>query len=271
MAGSLIAGLVADLEAETEDLLGVLRGLPAEAWARPTPAEGWTVHDQVAHLAHFDEVARAAVADPAGFAALSRGIGDLQTYVDAVGPANRWRDGADLVTWWSARNQAFRAAVIAADPDLRVPWFGPPMSLASKVTARIMETWAHGQDVLDALGLTRPSTDRLAHIARIGVRAMPYAFQIHGLEAPEVPVRVELAAPSGATWSWGPADAVDTIRGSALDFCLLVTRRRHLVDTTLIVAGPTARVWAEVAQAYAGPPGTGRAPGQLGGTQQAAS
>lgn len=263
MERSLIASLVDDLEAESAELLAVLDQLPEDAWRTPTPAAGWTVHDQVAHLAHFDWVTRTAVAEPQTFVALRDGLEDLQVYVDSIGPANASRDGADTALWWRRQGDALRGALLAADPAQRVPWFGPPMSLASKVTARIMETWAHGQDVTDALGLVRTPTDRLRHIARIGVLALPHSFRLNDLQVPVDPVFVQLMAPSGATWEWGPDSAADSVTGDALDFCLLVTQRRHVADTSLEVTGPVARAWTQIAQAFAGAPGRGREPGQF--------
>jgi len=140
-----------------------------------------------------------------------------------------------------------------------VPWYGPPMSAASALTARIMETWAHGQDVADALGAVREPTARLRHVAHIGIGARAYSYLVNGKQPPEAPIRVELAAPDGDTWGWGPEDAVDRVGGPALDFCLVVTQRRHLADTMLQVSGPVATEWMSFAQAYAGPAGPGRA------------
>jgi uncharacterized protein (TIGR03084 family) len=260
----MIDALVADLDAEVADLADVLDGLPDEAWAMPTPAVGWTVHDQVAHLAHFDWVTRLAISRPEEFIALRDGMADLPAYVDSIGPANRSRDGADMLRWWREQHRGLSDAVAAA-PGERVPWFGPSMSLASKVTARIMETWAHGQDVVDALGVVRTPTDRLRHVARIGVLAMPNSFATHGRPVPADPIRVALTAPSGEIWAWGEDDAADSVSGDALDFCLVVTQRRHVDDTALQVTGPTATAWIGIAQAFAGPPGAGRRPGQFAG------
>jgi uncharacterized protein (TIGR03084 family) len=134
------------------------------------------------------------------------------------------------------------------------------MSAASFVTARLMETWAHGQDVVDALGQTRPASARLRHIAEIGVRARPFAYAINGLPMPEQAPRIELDAPDGDVWTWGPEEASGTISGPALDFCLLVTQRRHRDDLTLTVSGADAEQWMAIAQAYAGTPGGGREP-----------
>lgn len=264
MTSPVVTSLVTDLEDERASLLAVLDLLSPDEWHLPTPAQGWTIHDQVAHLAHFDTVTRLAVEDPAAFAVSRDDMDDLQTAVDAVGPANRHRDGAAMLGWWRAEHAALTAAFLAADPAVRVPWFGPPMSVASKVTARLMETWAHGQDVVDALGVRREPTDRLRHVARIGVLALPHSFVANGLEVPTAPVRVSLTAPDGSTtWAWGATEATDSVSGAALDFCLVVTQRRHLADTGLAVSGETAAAWMAVAQAFAGPPGPGRRPGQF--------
>ncbi|MCW2867884.1 MAG: hypothetical protein JWR20_2072 [Marmoricola sp.] len=266
---TVVDGLIQDLAAEAADLQEVLEGLDAATWSAPTPALGWTVHDQVAHLAHFDWVTRLAVSRPDTFVALRDSLGatlpDLQTYVDSIGPANGSRDSVDMLRWWREQGRLLREAVIAAPSGARVPWFGPPMSLASKVTARIMETWAHGQDVVDTVGVTRTATDRLRHVARIGVLAMPNSFTTHGQQVPVAPVRVALKSPSGGTWEWGDPEAADLVSGDALDFCLVVTQRRHVADTGLAVTGPTATAWIQVAQAFAGPPGPGRAAGQFTG------
>jgi uncharacterized protein (TIGR03084 family) len=134
------------------------------------------------------------------------------------------------------------------------------MSAASSVTARLMETWAHGQDIADALGTARTATARLRHVAHLGVRTLGFSFMLRGQPVPSAPVRVELTGPDGDSWTWGPADAADRVHGDALEFCLLVTQRRHRLDTSLRAAGPVADAWLDLAQAFAGPPGPGRSP-----------
>jgi uncharacterized protein (TIGR03084 family) len=128
-----------------------------------------------------------------------------------------------------------------------------------------METWAHGQDVADALGVTRVPSDRLRHVAHIGVGARTFSYLANGLEVPTELVRVELTAPGGTVWTWGPADAANRVNGPALDFCLVVTQRRHRDDTALEATGPLADQWLSIAQAFAGPPGGGRRAGQFAG------
>ncbi|MBN9621113.1 MAG: maleylpyruvate isomerase family mycothiol-dependent enzyme [Actinobacteria bacterium] len=131
-------------------------------------------------------------------------------------------------------------------------------------TARLMETWAHGQDVADALGAPRPATDRIRHVAHIGVRTRDFAYLLRDRPAPGEPFRVELVGPSGTVWTWGPEDASQRVSGPALDFALLVTQRRHRGDLALVAAGGDADAWLDIAQAFAGPPGGGREKGQFG-------
>jgi uncharacterized protein (TIGR03084 family) len=125
-------------------------------------------------------------------------------------------------------------------------------------TARLMETWAHGLDVADALGVKRPPTDRLRAIAHIGVRTRDYAFVVNNLTPPTEPFLVELRGPGGDTWSWGPSDAAQRVTGSAEDFCFLVTQRRPLTALDITASGTDAQRWLKIAQAFAGPPGEGR-------------
>jgi uncharacterized protein (TIGR03084 family) len=267
-----ITALISDLAAESAELDAVLAPLPAVDWLRPTPAAGWTIADQVSHLAYFDQATLLSITDPDQFraqaAALTAG-GD--NFPDRVAAQFRHLGGAELLPWFQAARRALLDGYAAADPARRLPWFGPDMGLASSVTARLMETWAHAQDVCDALGAGRAPTSRLRHVAHIGIGARAYSFAVNGLDPPAEPVRVELAAPDGSQWAWGPDDAVDRVSGPALDFCLLVTQRRHRDDVSLAVTGPAATAWMAVAQAFAGPPGPGRAPaaGRAGQAQQA--
>ncbi|MGY1785169.1 TIGR03084 family metal-binding protein [Geodermatophilus sp. SYSU D00698] len=262
MSGApLLQALVDDLDAESADLDARVAPLDDAAWLTPTPAAGWDVRDTVNHLRFFDRDALLAVTDPAGFAALVAGLGEgAGDYVERLTREGRADPPADVLAAWRSGRAALAAALRAADPGVRVPWFGPPMSPASFVTARLMETWAHGQDVVDALGQTREPTARLRSVAEIGVRARPFAYAVRGLPVPDRPVRVELTGPGGEAWTWGPGDDADVVRGTALDFCLLVTQRRHRDDLDLEVTGPAAQEWAGIAQAFAGPPGAGREP-----------
>jgi uncharacterized protein (TIGR03084 family) len=166
-----------------------------------------------------------------------------------------------LATWRDGRTRLAQAAA-AVPADARIEWYGPSMSKRSFLSARLMETWAHGQDVVDAVGAERPATDRLRHVAQLGVITRAWSYKNRGLEAPEEEVRVELAAPSGDAWTWGPADSANSITGPAEDFCLVVTQRRHVDDTALVTNGALAREWMEIAQAFAGPATAGPVAGR---------
>jgi uncharacterized protein (TIGR03084 family) len=256
--------LTDDLAAETADLRVLVADLDAAGWSAATPAAGWTIGDQVGHLAYFDDAAVRSAVEPEAFRVEhERMLAAGGVDPDSIARGFRGLPPAELLAWFDAARARLIEVFRELDPGLRVPWFGPPMSAASSVTARLMETWAHGQDVADTVGVRRPPTGRLRHVAHIGVRALPFSFLVHGREAPAEPVRVELAGPDGERWTWGPDDAADRVCGPALDFCLAVTQRRHPEDTALTVTGPVATEWLAVAQAYAGAPGTGRAPGQF--------
>ena len=266
MTTPAIEAVAVDLAAEAGALEALLLPLDERSWSLPTPADGWCIKDQVSHLAYFDDACRVALVEPAAFVAdLDAAMADLDGMTNRVAVAHRDLTGAELLTWWGDARSAMLPAARAADPSARVPWFGPSMSVASQLTARLMETWAHGQDIADALGVEREPTDRLRHVAFLGVRTLPNSFQARGLPLPEASVRVELVAPSGESWDFGPADAADRLRGPALDFALAVTQRRHPADLALVSDGPVARQWLEIAQAFAGPPGAGRRPGQFAG------
>lgn len=253
--------LLTDLADESRVVDDLLAPLDDASWERPTPAEGWRIRDQVSHLAYFDETAALSATDPDRFRAQAQELaGRGDRFTDEIADEYRALFPGQLLQWLRDARRALIDTFAALDPATRVPWYGPSMSAASSITARLMETWAHGQDIADALGVEREPTARLRHVAHIGVRTFTFAFGLHGRPVPQTLVRVELSAPDGTTWTWGEDTAVDTVRGPALDFCLLVTQRRHLLDTSLQVTGDVAREWMSLAQAFAGPPGPGRAP-----------
>ena len=253
-----------DLEAEHAALDALVAPLPPEAWERPTPSEGWAVRDQIAHLAFFDDVAALATTDAEGFArAAAVAVEDFRGYEARYLERGRALAPADLLAWWRGARRRLAEAAARLEPKARVAWYGPPMSAMSFLTARLMEAWLHGHDVTDALALARRDTDRIRHILVIGVRTRGFSYTLRGLTPPATPVRVELVLPSGARWEDGEAGAENRIAGSAVDFCRVVTHRRHVDDTGLTLVGPAAREWMLVAQAFAGPPAPGRKPGQF--------
>ncbi|WP_327189741.1 TIGR03084 family metal-binding protein [Streptomyces xinghaiensis] len=256
------AAVLGDLHAEGEELEQLVAPLAAERWSSPTPAPGWTVAHQIAHLAWTDERALLAATDPGAFAEdAAQALTSPETFVDDG--AQRLVDElppAALLDRWRTGRVTLHRALAGRPAGARIPWYGPPMSVASMATARLMETWAHGQDVADALGVRREPTARLRHVARIGVRARDYAYMVHGLVPPTEEFRVELIAPDGGLWTYGPEDAAQRVTGPALDFCLLATQRAHRSELALHAEGADAEHWLGIAQAFAGPPGKGREP-----------
>jgi uncharacterized protein (TIGR03084 family) len=258
-----LADVVADLSAEGVELDALVSSDGVDL-ATPTPAAGWTVAHQIGHLAWADQLTIEACRNPEGFdatlAAIAPDLVTLAASIEAGAAAGAALPETELLQRW----RIGRAEVLMALGDVpsgtRLGWIGTSMGAGTMASARIMETWAHGLDIADALGITRTPTDRLRHVADLGVRTRDNGFRMHGLETPAEPFRVELTAPSGTGWVWGPADAAQTVTGPALDFALLVTQRRHRADVSLLAQGQQAEQWLTIAQAFAGPPGLGRTP-----------
>jgi len=258
---TVLEQVLTDLSAEGDALAAAVVPLDEQGWRTPVPAPGWDIATTIVHLAWTDECALAAGTDKAAWDALVlRAIEDPEGFVDAEALAGAKASGADILARWQASRPALVAMLRDYPAGEKLPWFGPPMSPASMATARFMETWAHALDVYDALGIGYEPTDRIRHIAHLGVRTRNFAFGVHGLDAPAEEFRVELVAPSGATWTWGPEEAAQRVSGPAYDFCLRVTQRRHRDDLDLVATGPDADRWLDLAQAFAGPAGPGREP-----------
>lgn len=255
--------VLADLAAEGDDLHQLVSGISPEQWGLATPAPGWTIAHQIGHLASSDRLATLAVTDEAEFRNRNALLtADFNAGVEA-GAAEYAADPPErLLLRWRDIRAELNAALAAVPAGRRVPWVVTSVAPATLASTRLMELFAHGQDIADALGVQRRATDRILHVAWLGVRTRNFAFTINGLTPPSEEFRVELASPGGDVWIWGLPDAAQSVSGPAVDFCLLVTRRRHLDDLQLTARGPDAARWLTIAQAYAGPPGTGRAPGQ---------
>ncbi|MDT5153990.1 MAG: hypothetical protein QOI01_5723 [Mycobacterium sp.] len=256
---ALVEGLVADLRAESDTLDELVAGLDDDGWRLATPAPGWSIAHQIAHLWWTDRVSLVAVTDGAAFGDI---LGDAARnptgFVDEGAEQLATSAPAEMLADWRSTRRSLHHELRKVADGRKLPWFGPPMSATSMATARLMETWAHGLDVADALGVRRTPTVRLRPIAHIGVRTRDFAFTVHGLPVPPEPFLVELAAPDGSTWSWGPADAEQRVTGSAEDFCMLVTQRRPRAELDVTAVGADAQTWLTIAQAFAGPPGVGR-------------
>ncbi|MFI1399403.1 TIGR03084 family metal-binding protein [Streptomyces sp. NPDC020681] len=251
-----------DLRDESHQLDQLVSELSESAWALATPAPRWSVAHQIAHLAWTDAAALLAVTDAAAFAVeTEKAFAAPYSFVDEGAEAGAALPPHELLDRWREGRERLQLALREAPAKARFPWYGPPMSVASMATGRLMETWAHGQDIADALGVVREPTARLRHVAYIGVRARDYAFGVRSLTPPAEAFRVELTAPDGGEpWTFGPEDAAQRVTGPALDFCLLVTQRANRADLDVRAQGPDADQWLDIAQSFAGPAGPGRAP-----------
>ncbi|HEV2886234.1 MAG TPA: TIGR03084 family metal-binding protein [Jatrophihabitans sp.] len=254
-----IHALLADLHAESDELDGMVAELDEQGWTLPTPAPGWTIAHQIAHLNWTDDLAVLAATDPDAFTGLvQRALDAPGRFVDDGAAEGARLPPGELLRRWRAGRARLAECLATLPAGTRLVWMGPPMSAASMATARLMETWAHGLDVADALGVTRRPTGRLHHIAWLAVRTRDFAFRARGKAAPDAPFRIELTAPDGSLWTFGSPEAEQSVTGPALDLCLLATQRRHRSDLALTAVGPDADAWLDLAQAFAGPPGTGR-------------
>ncbi|MGA4844415.1 TIGR03084 family metal-binding protein [Streptomyces sp. G45] len=261
---SELANVLKDLAAAGDETDRMVAGLDDAQWALDTPAPGWTVKDQIAHLTFVFQLAGAAAADPAAFRAMTeKAAGDFDGAVNAALAAYASDTPAALLARWRTQRATTLEALAAVPPEQTVPWLVNPLPPAVLACAGLMETFAHGQDVADALGIRREPADWLRHIAAFAVLTRDFGYQSHGLTPPAEPFRFELTGPSGQVWEYGPADAAQRISGPAHDFCLLVTRRRHRDDLALTATGGVADHWLGIAQAYRGPAGAGRRPGQF--------
>ena len=252
----------ADLVAQQEALDGLVANIADDQWLLATPSPGWNVTDQIGHLAFFDAAATTAITDPEAFRAGVNELyeGSVSKGVDeyTLGAFRQLAPSERLAAWRRGRAALARAAETLRD-DTRIAWYGPSMGAKSFLTARLLEVWAHGTDVAGALGMKLPATDRLRHIAQLGYITRKWSYTVRGEEPPAGEVRLELLRPSGHRWIWGPENADDTGIGSAEEFCLVVTQRRHVDDTSL-KAGELGRHWLLRAQAFAGGPTTGPEP-----------
>ena len=255
----------ADFLAESRALAELLEPLADADFERRTQFKDYSVHDVVAHLHAFNWAADLALRDGEAFQSWWR------DFAAGLGPAgglpaatDAWLEGArgrPVFERWRDFLPGMAERFAAADPRARVPWVGPEMSVRSSITARLMETWAHGQELYDLLGVVRVDADRIRNIAHLGVSTFAWSFAVRGEQAPGPPPHVELRAPSGATWEWNSENASDRVAGSATEFCQVVTQTRNVADTELAVSGPVARRWMSLAQCFAGGVSEPPAPG----------
>lgn len=258
--------VIADLTAEADEVDRMVAGLAPGQWELPTPAPEWTIAHQIAHLAFIFRLAGTAASAPGTFQAMAAAAAnDFNGAVNAALDDYLGDPPAELLARWRTERDSAIKSLAAVPADTVVPWLVRPLPPAVLASAGLMELFGHGQDIADALGLHREPTDRLRHLILFGVLTKDFGYQARGLTPPEADFRFEITGPSGAVWAFGPEDATERITGPARDFCLLVTRRRHRDDLALTATGAEADKWLDIAQAYRGPAGPGRSPGQFAG------
>jgi uncharacterized protein (TIGR03084 family) len=246
----------ADFLAESEALHELLSDLPDKDFKQATAFKGWTLDNVLGHLHMWNWAADLSLQDGEAFLAFLKNVSDHVRKGSLSAFETQWLRGLEgraLLATWREFYRPMAERFGAADPSARVAWAGPTMSVRSSITARLMETWAHGQAVYDLLGLVRQNADRIRNIAVLGVNTYGWTFKLRGLEAPEPMPFVMLTAPSGAIWTFGAESAVERIDGLAEEFCQVVTQTRNIADTTLRVTGPNAAAWMAIAQCFAGP------------------
>ena len=253
-----------DLAMEQQGLDAVVANLDETGWETMTPSKGWNIKEQIRHLAYFENRAKLAASNPEAFKQwFEEMLQDPNAMTGHMETTGKDLTAEGTLKWWREERNALLDLLGKMNRKDRLSWYGPDLSAISFGTARLMETWAHGQDIVDALGIVRKPTDRLRHIAHMGASTFAWSYTVRQMEVPDTPVRLELMGPSGDLWAWGPEEAKNMVKGLAEDFCLVVVQRRHVADTDLIVHGETARQWMSIAQAYAGPPSEGRKPGKF--------
>ena len=253
-----------DFRDESSALLSLLDTLSDADWARGTQFKHWTPNDIVAHLHMGNYAADLSLQGGDAFTAFRRTMAAGRKDGRRLDAAHPWLGGIknrELLMRWRDYYCEMADRFALADPKRRVKWFGPDMSVLSSISARLMETWAHGQAIYDLCGKTRIDNDRIKNIAIIGINTFRWTFANRGIEPPEVRPSIRLLAPSGSSWDWPQQASDDLIEGAATEFCQVVAQTRNVADTTLKVTGPTATAWMAIAQCFAGPPENPPPPG----------
>jgi uncharacterized protein (TIGR03084 family) len=246
-----------DLLAEYDELNAILSTLTEQQWQQKSLFKGWSIYDHVEHLHFFDLQGLNAIKQPKTFehyVAQFKEKAKVQSFVEIARDHIGLQSHQQLLTKWSSTYLELIQYLQTFSTEQKLPWFGPPMSALSFISARLMETWAHGQSILDTLNIPRSGTERLYYIAELGVKTFSWSFKGKGLPVPAIKPFVELTSPSGDIWQWNDPKSTSKISGSALGFCQVVTQTRNAADTNLMINGICAQQWLEVAQCFAGKP-----------------
>lgn len=260
--------LATDFLEESASLHALVAPLNDEALRQATAFKGWTVNRVIQHLHVWNLAAGLSLKGDGSFETYYAGLEAHRAAGGTMGSYEtewlRGLNGRALVEAWKAGFDETAERFSRADPSGRVKWAGPDMSVRSSLTARLMETWAHGQEVFDVLGVVRRNGDRIRNIVVLGNNTYGWTFKVRREAAPEPRPHLKLTAPSGEVWLYNDPSESEVIEGLAEEFCQVVTQVRNIADTGLKVVGANARNWMSKAQCFAGdaetppPPGTRR-------------
>lgn len=237
---------------ECEVLHSLIATLDERDFEKKSQFKNWSINDILVHLHFWNQAADLSLNNPDAFAEMFNDLhGALQNGTLRAHENSRIeKRGAELVSDWRDYFRDMASRWQSVDPKTRVKWAGPDMSVRTSISARQMETWAHGQAIFDMFGKDRPESDRLFNIVMLGINAFGWSHKVQGLNMPEKMPSVGLVSPSGETWEFGEGE--DAIEGYAAEFCQVVTQTRNIADTALLVRGESARTWMQNAQCFAG-------------------
>jgi uncharacterized protein (TIGR03084 family) len=254
-----------DYRDECDALHALLVDVDAPRWSEPTQFKHWTLNDVLGHLHMFDYAAGLTLQSPAAFTSFWASVRTALAAGHSMADYARiWLhgcQGSELLGRWHEFSHQLAERYARVDPQQRVKWAGPDMSVRSCISARQMEIWAHGQAAYDMLGRKRTEHDRIKNIAVMGINTFDWTFANRSRAVPPVKPHVRLTSPSGMQWEWHAPEEQNRIEGSAVEFCQVVAQTRNVADTGLKVSGEIAREWMAFAQCFAGPPQAPPAPG----------
>jgi uncharacterized protein (TIGR03084 family) len=239
--------ILSDLVAEQQFLDQSLQRIPIKNWDRVTPSKPWTVRDTISHLADFADLAADTLLGGDKVKEWQK-ASDLDVLRQRAIQRGRAMRPQDVIEWWRGGRAKVVEPLSHMTEDDRVEWIEGTMSARTFATFRLMETWAHGLDIYQALEIEVEDTARIRHVCWLGWKTLPYAFKAAGLDYS--PVRVEVIGPGYAKWVYGPDDTDELIKGSASDWARVVVRRIKPKDVRLKVTGENAQKAVEVAQAF---------------------
>ena len=251
--------ILSDLVAEQQALDQFLQRINERQWVLPTSAPGWSIKDVVSHLAYTERFAAQVLADGSSVVKKAK-VTDIDTWTALGITEGREMRYQQVIEWWRNSRADVVDALSRMEGTERVAWIDGDMSARAFATLRLMETWAHGLDVKDAMeGLLTydeeeedPTLDtsRIRHVAWLAHRMLPYAFAEAGEDYPESGIRLELMGPQYARWVYGPEDAPDIIKGIASEWCRIAVQRMDHSTASLKTEGEKAETAIMVVRTY---------------------